>query len=120
MYIRFQLVAFIREHVAQGLFNGYSMRLLLTLASSINDLWLVKLVYIGIVVPLSWSVFPFVCFTCLLNKINKLRKYKSLRRPSYFKIYSYSSFGPTTTIYIYIFIYKFILYITLLYIYIFI
>ena len=34
----------------------YSMRLELTLVSSINDLWLVKLVNIGIIVPLSWSV----------------------------------------------------------------
>ena len=39
----------------------YSMRLELTLVSSINDPWSVKLVYIGVVVPLSWSVFTFVC-----------------------------------------------------------
>ena len=40
---------------------GYSLRLGLTLASSINDPWLVKLVYIGVVVTLSWSVFTLVC-----------------------------------------------------------
>ena len=49
----------------QRLFNEYSMRLELTLVSSINDLWLVRLVYVGVVVPLSWSVFTLVCFTRL-------------------------------------------------------
>ena len=69
------------------------MRLELTLVSRINDSRLVKLVYIGVVVPLSRSVFTLVCF------------------PSYFKIYPYSFFGPTTTIfklYIYIYIYIYI------------
>ena len=42
------------------------------------------------------------------NKINKFKKYKSLRGPSYFKIYPYSFFGPTTTIFIYIYIYIYI------------
>ena len=41
---------------------GYSIRLELTLVSSINDLWLVKLVYIGVVVPISWCVITLVCF----------------------------------------------------------
>ena len=35
---------------------GFSMRLELTLVSNINDLWLVRLVYIGVIVPLLWSV----------------------------------------------------------------
>ena len=41
------------------------MRHELTLVSSINDLWLVRLIYIGDVVPLSWGVFTLVCFTRL-------------------------------------------------------
>ena len=57
--------------------KGFSMRLELTLVSSINDPWLVRLVFIGVVVLLSWSVF---------------------------KIYPYSFFGPTTTIFMYIYI----------------
>ena len=36
------------------------MRLELTLVSSINDLWLFRLVYVGVVVPLSWSVFIYI------------------------------------------------------------
>ena len=66
IYVCFQLVAFIREHMWHKAFlMGNSMRLELTLVSSIIDPWLVKLVYIGVVVPLSWSVFTLVCFTCL-------------------------------------------------------
>ena len=58
IYICFQLVAFVREHMWHKAFlMGYSMRLDLTLVSSVNDSWSVKLVYIGVVVPLSWSVF---------------------------------------------------------------
>ena len=64
MYVCLRLVAFVREHMWHKAFlMGYSMRLELTLDSSINDLWLVKLVYIGVVVPLSWCVFTFVDFT---------------------------------------------------------
>ena len=36
------------------------------------------------------------------NKINEFKKHKSLRGSSYFKIYPYSFFGPTTTIFIYV------------------
>ena len=62
----FQLVAFIREHMRHKvLLMGYLMRLEPTLVSSINDPWLVKLAYIRGGVPLSWSVFTLVCFTCL-------------------------------------------------------
>ena len=62
----FPAVAFVREHVWHKAFlMGYSMRLELTLVSSINDRWLVKLVYIGVVVLLSWSVFTLVCFNRL-------------------------------------------------------
>ena len=62
----FQLVAFVWEHVWNKAFlMGYSMRLEFTLVSSINDLWRVKLVYIGAVVPLSCGVFTLVCFTRL-------------------------------------------------------
>ena len=43
----------------------YLMRIELTRVSSINDLLLVKLVHVGIVVPLSWGVFTLVCFTRL-------------------------------------------------------
>ena len=43
--------------------------------------------------------------TVCQNKINKFKRYKSLRGPFYLKIYPYSFFGPTTTIYIYIYIY---------------
>ena len=49
----------------KALLMGYSMRLELNLVSSLNDLWLVRQVYIGIILPLSWSVFTFVCFTYL-------------------------------------------------------
>ena len=54
-----------RRCVTQGFFMRYSMRLELTLVSCINDSCLVRLVYIGVVVPLSWSVFTLVCFTHL-------------------------------------------------------
>ena len=54
-----------RTCLAQGFLMGYSMRLELTLVSSIDDPCLVKLVYIEIVIPLSWSVFTLVCFTSL-------------------------------------------------------
>ena len=66
IYVCFQLVAFVREHMQHKAFlMGYSTRLELTLVSIINDLWLVKMVYIGVVVPLSWSVFTLVYFTRL-------------------------------------------------------
>ena len=66
IYICFQLVAFVREHMwHKNLLMSNSMRLELTLFSSINYLWLVKLVYIGFIVPLSWGVFTLVCFTRL-------------------------------------------------------
>ena len=62
IHVCFQLVAFAREHVWHKAFlMGYSMRLELTLVSSINDHCLVRLVYIVVVVPLSWSVFTLVC-----------------------------------------------------------
>ena len=62
----FQLVASVREHMwHKSLLMGYSIRLDLTLVSSINDLWLIRLVYIRVVIPLSWSVFTLVCFTSL-------------------------------------------------------
>ena len=51
-----------RTCVAQCLLMGYSMRLELTL---VNDHWLVKLVYIGVIVPLFWSVFTLLGFTHL-------------------------------------------------------
>ena len=55
----------------------------------------------------SWK-HTYIEFVCK-NKINKFKKYKSLRGPSYFKTYPYSFFGPTTTIlYIYIYIYIYI------------
>ena len=64
--VYFQLVAFVREHMwLKAFLMGYSMRLELTLVSSINELWLVKMVYKGIVVPRSCSVFTYVCFTRL-------------------------------------------------------
>ena len=87
------------RHRAQGLFNGYSMRLELTLVSSINDLWLVTLVYIGVVVPLSWSVFTLVLFTRLFLKYILILSL-DLQQPSlYIYIYIYKY------IYIYIYIY---------------
>ena len=65
IYVCFQLV-FVREHMwHKALLMGYSMRLELILVSSISDLWLVRLVYIGVVVPLSWSVFTLVCSVSL-------------------------------------------------------
>ena len=42
--------------MAQGLLMGCSIRFELTLVSSINDPWLVKLVYIGVV-----FLFPVMC-----------------------------------------------------------
>ena len=66
IYVCFQLVDFVRENMWHKAFLiGYSMRLELTLVSCINDLWLVKLIYVGVVVPLSWCVFTLVCFTRL-------------------------------------------------------
>ena len=66
IYVCFQLVAFVREHMwHKAILMGYSMRLELTLVSSINDPCLVRLVYIGVLVPLFWSVFTLVCFTRL-------------------------------------------------------
>ena len=47
----------------KALLMGYSVKLEITLVSSINDLWLARLVYIGVVVPLFRSVFTLVCFT---------------------------------------------------------
>ena len=47
----------------KALLMGYSVKLEITLVSSINDLWLARLVYIGVVVTLSRSVFTLVCFT---------------------------------------------------------
>ena len=59
----FQHVAFVREHMwHKALLMVYSMRHELILVSSINDISLVSLVYIGVVFPLSWSVFTLVCF----------------------------------------------------------
>ena len=49
----------------KALLMGFSMRQELTLISSKNDLWLVSLVYIGVVVPLSRSVFTLIYFTRL-------------------------------------------------------
>ena len=43
--------------MALGFLMGYLMRLELTLVSSINDPWSVRLVYIGVVVLL-WSALP--------------------------------------------------------------
>ena len=55
MYVSSLLL--LSENVWHKAFSmGYSMRLELTLVSSINDLWLVKLVYIGVLVSLSWSL----------------------------------------------------------------
>ena len=63
IHVCFRHVVFVSQHVWHKAFlMEYSMRLELTLVSSINDLWLVKLVYIGVVVPLSWSVFTLFCF----------------------------------------------------------
>ena len=64
IYVCFQLVAFVREHVWHKAFlMGYLMRLELTLVSSINDPSLVRLIYIGVVVLFSgvcllWSALP--------------------------------------------------------------
>ena len=51
IYVCYQLVALVREHVWHKVFLRCSLRLELTLVSSISDPWLVKLVYIGVVVP---------------------------------------------------------------------
>ena len=48
---------------------GYSMRHELILVSSINDSCLVRLVYIGGAIPLSWGVFTLLYFTHLLYLI---------------------------------------------------
>ena len=66
VYVCFQLVAFIGEHMwHKALLMGYSMRLELTLVSSLNDLWLVRWVYIGLLfllpgVCLLWSALPII------------------------------------------------------------
>ena len=66
IYVRFQLVAFVREHMwHKALLIGDSMRLELTVVSSIKGLWLVRLFYIGIVNPFSCSVFTLVGLTRL-------------------------------------------------------
>ena len=51
---------------------GYSMRLEVILVSSINDLWLVKQVYIVVVVSLSWSVFTLVCLVTFYEELSSL------------------------------------------------
>ena len=57
-----------RTCVAQGLLMGYSMRLKLTQVSSIYNLWLDKLVYVGVVVPLSWMCLHiYVCVSYLFK-----------------------------------------------------
>ena len=108
IYECFQLVALVREHVwHKALLMGFSMRLKLTLVSSINDFWLVRLVYIGVVVRFSWSVFTLVCFTRLIWYVYSCVCVCVCVGVGVFflKIYPYSFFGPTTTIYIYIYIY---------------
>ena len=59
IYECFQLVAFIREHMwhKEALLMGYLIRLEISLVSSLNDLWLVRQVYIGVILPLSQGVF---------------------------------------------------------------
>ena len=58
LYIFFQLVAFVREHMwHKALLMGYLMRLELTLVSSLNDLCLVKLVYKRVILPLECVYF---------------------------------------------------------------
>ena len=46
----------------KALLMGYSMRLELTLVSSLNNLWLVRQVYIGVILPLSKSVLHWSAF----------------------------------------------------------
>ena len=53
MYVCFQIVALVREYTwHKALLMGYSLRLELTLVSSLNDLWLVRRV-------LYWGYSPF-------------------------------------------------------------
>ena len=65
MYVSSLLLSSENMYGTRPFSMGYSMRLELTLVSRINNSCLVRLVYVGVVVPLCWSVFTLVCFTCL-------------------------------------------------------
>ena len=79
-----------REHVWHKAFlMGYSMKLELTLVSSID---LYSLTNLYSLTKATSGKHTYIC----KNKINKFKKYKSLRGPSYSNIY----------IYIYIYIYE--------------
>ena len=75
MYVCFQLAAFVREHMwHKALLMEFSMRLELTLVSSLNDLWLVKWLYIAVT-----CIYICVCVcvcahTPLLNPSAMCRK----------------------------------------------
>ena len=72
IYVCFQLVAFVREHVWHKAFlMGYSMRLELILVSSINASIIYKYIYILfyrllgwlIYSPYSWSLYVIICLS---------------------------------------------------------
>ena len=87
-----------RTCVAQGLFNW-------VLVSSINDPWLVKLVYIGVVVPLSWSVFTLVCFYIYIYIYIRAVK-MSLHEFVFAYVYTYASEYIYKVLHNKLFIYK--------------
>ena len=51
-------------YVTQGLVYGV-LNEVPTLVSSLNELWLIRWVYIGAILSLSLSVFTLICFICL-------------------------------------------------------
>ena len=54
-----------RQRTYVALLMGYLIRLELALVSSLNYIWLVKWVYMGVILSLSWNMFTLVCFTDL-------------------------------------------------------
>ena len=104
IYVCFQLVTFVREHVWHKAFEwGTQWDLNSLLFSEFKSHWVAYLK--GLVSHMfsdeSSKLETYIEHVCK-NKINKFKKYKSLRGPSFFKIYPYSFFGPTTTIFKYI------------------
>ena len=89
-------------------YDGNHCTMITTLFLSFSlSLSLYIYIYIYTKIRRSTRDLYFLNLFILFLNINKSKKYKSLREP-YFKIYPYSFFGPTTTIFIYIYIYIYI------------
>ena len=66
-YVCLQRFAFVRGHMwHKALLIWYLMKLELTLVSSLNDLWLVRWVYIGVILPLLECVYFGLLYQSLI------------------------------------------------------